>query len=55
MDERARTQIEAAVQQAVASGAETGLQVTVVKNGQVIVDAAAECRRAAVLRSGWSG
>ena len=40
-EERARARIEAAVQQVVASGTETGVQVAVIKNGQVIADAAA--------------
>jgi CubicO group peptidase (beta-lactamase class C family) len=40
-EERARAQIEATVQEAVGSGAETGLQVAVIKNGRVIADAVA--------------
>ena len=40
-EQRARARIEAAVQQVVASGTETGVQVAVIKNGQVIVDAVA--------------
>ena len=39
--ERARAQIEATVQEAVGSGAETGLQVAVIQNGRVIADATA--------------
>ena len=38
-EERARARIEATVRQVVASGAETGVQVSVIKNGRVIVDA----------------
>jgi hypothetical protein len=37
-EERARARIEATVQEAVGSGAETGLQVAVIKNGRVIAD-----------------
>jgi CubicO group peptidase (beta-lactamase class C family) len=40
-EERARARIEAAVQQVVASGAETGVQVMVIKNGRAIADAVA--------------
>ena len=39
--ERARARIEAAAQQVVASGAETGVQVAVIRNGRVIADAVA--------------
>ena len=38
-EEQARARIEATVRQVVASGAETGVQVSVIKNGRVIVDA----------------
>jgi CubicO group peptidase (beta-lactamase class C family) len=40
-EEQTRARIEAAVQQVVASGAETGVQVAVIKNGQLIADAVA--------------
>ena len=40
-EERARARIEAAAQQVVASGAETGVQVAVIKNGRLIADAVA--------------
>jgi CubicO group peptidase (beta-lactamase class C family) len=37
--ERARVEIQAAMDESVAAGAETGLQATVIKHGQVVVDA----------------
>jgi len=40
-EERARARIEAAVRQVVASGAETGVQVAVIRNGRVIADTVA--------------
>jgi Beta-lactamase len=38
--ERIHTEIEAAADELIASGAETGLQVAVVKDGQVVADVA---------------
>jgi CubicO group peptidase (beta-lactamase class C family) len=40
-EKHARARIEAAVQQVVASGAESGVQVAVIKNGRVIADVTA--------------
>ena len=51
-EERARARIEAAVQQVVASGTETGVQVAVIKNGEVIADTLSSPRPARHLSRG---